>query len=56
MAKGKAPPNVSRYFNFLSAQPIFKKVQELFPRPMSEVKVEKKAESSVSIECVCVEV
>ena len=49
VAKGKAPPNVSRYFNFLSAQPSFRKVQELFPRPVSEAKEDKKAESSVSI-------
>ena len=48
VAKGKAPPNVSRYFNFLSAQPLFKTVQELLPRPKTEVKQEKKSDTSVS--------
>ena len=48
VTKDKVPPNVSRYFNFLSAQPIFRTVQDQFPRSKALPKQDKKAETSVS--------
>ncbi|WAR19673.1 SYEP-like protein [Mya arenaria] len=42
LEKGTAPPNVARYFNFLSAQPLFKEVTAKFPAAKPRASPEKK--------------
>jgi len=50
--KGTAPTNVARFYNFLSAQPVFREVISLFPAAKPKASPEKKAPTESTVNYV----